>query len=199
MSRNMTKPTKWVCAQRRQISLGIRPVWSESLLCAQWVAKDPSFLHADSEDSDQTRRMPRLIWVFAGRTVTLLVLSCRGSNVQKTASTVKEHKSDFLCMPQILGQLLESGSTMGTVGNDLKLWLQKYKKKPNVVIIWAASWQNQNDRALSEDSDQPGHPPSLIRVFAVCMKKHWVLSYPLSVQRRLWSNWADSQADLSLR
>ena len=33
-----------------QISLGIRPVWSESSLCAQWVAKDPSFLHADSED-----------------------------------------------------------------------------------------------------------------------------------------------------
>ena len=29
--------------------------------------------------------------------------------------------------------------------------------------------------APSEDSDQPGHPPSLIRVFAVCMKKHWVL------------------------
>ena len=33
------------------ISLSIRPVWSESSLCAQWVAKDPSFLHADSEDS----------------------------------------------------------------------------------------------------------------------------------------------------
>ena len=27
----------------------------------QWVAKDPRFLHADSEDSDQTGRMPRLI------------------------------------------------------------------------------------------------------------------------------------------
>ena len=39
----MTKPTKWLCAQRRQISL------------------------------------PRLIWVFAGRTLILLVLSCRGS------------------------------------------------------------------------------------------------------------------------
>ena len=37
-----------------------------------------------------------------------------------------------------------------------------------VVIIWAASWQNkQNDCASSEDSDQPVHPPSLIRVFAV--------------------------------
>ena len=51
----------------------------------------------------------------------------------------------------------------------------------------------------SEDSDQPGHPPSLIRVFAVHMKKAWVLSYPLSAQRRLWSDWADAQADLSLR
>ena len=56
-----------------------RSVWSESSLCAQWVAKDPSFLHADSEDSDQTWWMPRLIWVFDGRTLTLLVLSCCGS------------------------------------------------------------------------------------------------------------------------
>ena len=66
---------------RTQISLGIRPVWSESSLCAQWVAKGPRFLHANSEDSDQTGRMPRLIWVFAGRTVTLLVFSCRGLNL----------------------------------------------------------------------------------------------------------------------
>ena len=53
--------------------------------------------------------------------------------------------------------------------------------------------------APSEDSDQPGHPPSLIRVFAVRIKKAWVLSYALSAQRRLWSDWADAQADLSLR
>ena len=43
--------------------------------------------------------------------------------------------------------------------------------------------------APSEDSDQPGHPPSLIRVFAIRMKKHWVLNYPLSALRRLWSGW----------
>ena len=53
---------------KTQISLSIRPGWSESSLCAQWVAKDPNFLHADCEDSDQTGRMPRLIWIFAGRT-----------------------------------------------------------------------------------------------------------------------------------
>ena len=52
---------------------------SESSLWAQWVAKDPSFLHVDREDSDQTGWMPRLIWVFAGRTLILLVLSCRSS------------------------------------------------------------------------------------------------------------------------
>ena len=56
----------------------------------------------------------------------------------------------------------------------------------------APSWQNQQcGCAPSEDSDQPGHsyqpghPPSLIRIFAVRMKKAWVLSYSLSAQRRL--------------
>ena len=69
MSQRMTKPTKWhVRPAKTQISLGIRPVWSESSLCAQRLAKDTSFLYADSVDSDQTGRMPRLIWVFAGRT-----------------------------------------------------------------------------------------------------------------------------------
>ena len=64
---------------KTQISLGIRAVWSEHSLCAKWVAKIPSFLHADSEDSDQTGRMPRLIWVSAGCTLILLVLSWCGS------------------------------------------------------------------------------------------------------------------------
>ena len=57
-----------VCPGKTQISLGMRPVWSESSLCAHWVAKDPSFLYADSKDSDQTGQVPRLIWVFPGRT-----------------------------------------------------------------------------------------------------------------------------------
>ena len=38
-----------------------------------------------------------------------------------------------------------------------------------------------------------------IQVFAICMKKAWVRSYPLSAQQRLWSDWVDAQADLSLR
>ena len=65
---------------KTQISLGIRPVWSESSLSA-W--RNLGFLATHwghSKSSDQTGRMPRLIWVFAGRTLILLVLSCRGSN-----------------------------------------------------------------------------------------------------------------------
>ena len=46
LSHDVTKPTKWVCAQWR-----LRSAWGK----------------------------PRLIWVFAGRTLTLLVLSCPGS------------------------------------------------------------------------------------------------------------------------
>ena len=52
---------------------------------------------------------------------------------------------------------------------------------------------------LSNLSRDMINPPSLIRVFAVRMNKAWVLSYPLSAQRRLWSDLADAQADLSLR
>ena len=63
-----------VCPANTQIRLGVRPVWSESLLGTQWVAKDPRFLHVDSKDSDQTGQMPRLIPVFVWRTTTLLVL-----------------------------------------------------------------------------------------------------------------------------
>ena len=56
LSHLMTKPTKWhVHPAKTQISLGI-PQSDQSSLCAQMVAKDSSFLHADSEDSDQTGR-----------------------------------------------------------------------------------------------------------------------------------------------
>ena len=66
MSRSTTKPIKWLMPPAKtQISVGILPVWSESSLCTQRVAKGLGFLYADSEDSDQTCQMPMLIWDFA--------------------------------------------------------------------------------------------------------------------------------------
>ena len=52
--------------------------------------------------------------------------------------------------------------------------------------------------APSEDSDQPGHPPNLIRVLAVRSMGSWGPNVSLCGQRRLWSDWADAQADLCL-
>ena len=75
----MTKPTKRLCAQRRLRSAWASAQSDQSLRWALNGSKDPSFLHADSEDSDQIGRMPRLIRVFAGRTFIFLVLPCRGS------------------------------------------------------------------------------------------------------------------------
>ena len=49
-------------------------------------------------------------------------------------------------------------------------------------------WHDRTDKMIcapNKDLDQPGHPPSVIRVFAVRLKQHWVLSYPLSAQQRL--------------
>ena len=88
------------------ISFCVHAAWSESLLCAQWVAKDPSFLHA-------------------GRTVTLLVLSCRGSNVYNF----------FLC-PYM------------TTGHALFWWITTVKvlkigtPKINVLIILLFKWHD---------------------------------------------------------
>ena len=105
---------------KTQISLGIRPVWSESSLCAQWVAMDPRFLHADSEDGDQTGRMPRLIWVFAEHTVTLLVLSCRGSF------------SLFYRLGQSVME--QSKGLVDTVACDFSLHTFQYFLPQNVII-----------------------------------------------------------------
>ena len=69
LSHLMRKPTNWhVHPAKTQISLGIRPVRSESSLSA-WRKLGSLATHwAHTKESDQTGRMPRLIWVFAGRT-----------------------------------------------------------------------------------------------------------------------------------
>ena len=63
--------------------------------------------------------------------------------------------------------------------------------------IWAISWQNQQNGLCAQRRLRSAWASA--RVFAVRMMKARVLSYPLSAKRRLWSDWADAQADLSLR
>ena len=72
----------------------IRAYW----LCAVSIAKNPRFLHADSKYLDQTERMSRLIFVFAGRTcrfadflILCLILSFATSHKQFDFGHVFHH------------------------------------------------------------------------------------------------------------
>ena len=123
--------------------------------------------------TDQTGWMPRLIWVFAGRTLTLLVLS-RGGSYSTNKSKHMTYAHIFYSLKLRLIQ-------------KLKLFSEENYEPPHDKI-------NKMACANSEDSDQPGHLPSLIWVFAIRMKKALVLSYRMSAQWRLWSDWADAQA-----
>ena len=182
----MTKPTKWhVCPAKTAISLGIRLVWSESSLCAQWVAKDPKFLHADSEDSDQTGRMPRLIQVFAGHTLILLVLSCCGSN---TSIIINYPPSLFhwwirigihliLVSVPLRYSLKITYAALHSPTNDLphdKTNKMGCAPSADWASVWSLSslsaWRKLGSLAThwaySEDSDQTGQIPRLIWAFA---------------------------------
>ena len=122
--------------------------------------KDTDRMASSIVDPDQTSSRSSLIWVYtvcSDLSLRKLVWRSFGS-----LDTHRVPRKDLIWLQGCAGW---SESSLGT------------------QYIWAVTWKKC---APSEDSDQPGHPPSLIRVFAVCMKKAWVLSYPLSAQRRLW-------------
>ena len=189
MSRSTTKSTKLpVRTAKTQTS----PVWLESSLCVFFGTQRPNAsscgqrrLWSDWADAqgDLNRRWAHSY--FVGFTMLWLI------------NETIEGLVDELLYIWTKRKLLSNKTKRMPVNFP---FLQKDKHPSHWYEIWAASWQFQQiECAPSEDSDQPGHPPSLIRVLAVRMKKAWTFSYPLSAQRRLWSDWADTQADQSLR
>ena len=57
------KTNKMICAPSEDSDQpGHLPSLSESSLCAQWVSKDPRFLHADSEDSESSLGAQSFCW-----------------------------------------------------------------------------------------------------------------------------------------
>ena len=53
--------------------------------------------------------------------------------------------------------------------------------------------------AHNEDSDERAPPHMMIRVYADCLKTLWIIGYPNNALKRLFSDCANAQADLSLR
>ena len=95
----MKKPTKrHMRHAKTQISLGIRQVWSESSLCAQWVAKGPSFLYADSKDSYHTIHLLENTYVhFAYVILTWLSSIYHSCGAQK--GVIMGHVGDTAFLP----------------------------------------------------------------------------------------------------
>ena len=102
LSHSMTKATKWhVCPVKTQISLGIHPVWSESSLAAWRKLRSLATHKAHSEDSDQSGQLPRLIWVFPGRTghfvgFVMQLLILKKFRMENTVNLFREGNLHFM-------------------------------------------------------------------------------------------------------
>ena len=97
MIRLMTIPTKWfVRPVKTQISLGIRPVWSESSLSAWRKLVSLSIHWAHSKDSDQAD--PSLLWAhshFVGFIIRLLISLYFGKMIQMEKETSESKTWDY--------------------------------------------------------------------------------------------------------
>ena len=82
ISHDMTKPTKWVCAQRRLRSAWASAKSDQSLCCPHEESLGPYLpIERTAKTLIRLGGCPGWPEFFAGCTLTLLVLSCRGSNV----------------------------------------------------------------------------------------------------------------------
>ena len=97
LSRSITQTNKMICApidDSDQISLGIRPVWLESSLCAHLTAKDPRFFQADTEDwPDWTGALANLSLCWAHR---ILCWFCRVQAHFKAGSAAYDKSYCFI-------------------------------------------------------------------------------------------------------
>ena len=132
----MTNPTKWpMSPAKTQISLSRCPV-HQSSLCSLWIVWILRPLRADTEDSDQTGRMPMIVWIFCWFCRVIQCLFFLSAFMFLKNSSAKTNNAEG-CEPR--------------------------HDKTNKMS------------APGEDPDQPGHLPSLIRVFACAQ---WVAKDP---------------------
>ena len=157
----MTKPTKWhVRPAETQISLGIRTVWSESLPCAQWLAKVQRFFHADKKDSDQTERMPRLIWVFAERTCHFVGL------VMRWLIFITKMYVVYTNYNHLIEAILSST-------HNIPLFYRRSKKHPWIIPICLLTWCYVNHQWLGLPMSKANfHGPKMFDPFKFDCIKH---------------------------
>ena len=159
-------------------------VWCVSIFCYSWIIEGKHF-----------RRHAQKMIIF------------------KNIMTVCIQTLSFGIWGELFGQLWLPSVTIGGHLHHILQWLHYplitngYNYYQYWLLIevyeyhknkkWATSWQNQQKWHVCPGKTQIslGIRP-VWSVFAVSMKKHWALN--LSAQERLWSDWADAQAYLSL-
>ena len=176
LSRLVTKQAKWhVRWAKTHISLGIRPVWSESSLSTWRKLLSLATHWAHSEDSDQAGRMPRLIWVFTGRTCQYVGFVMRRLNYYSVFSSSCCYGKAVLCLWFFLCVSFSIlFSVIITHLSRLSTKLTKWPVRPAKTQIRSESSLSARRKlgslatqwAHSEDSDQTGRMPRLIWVFA---------------------------------
>ena len=160
MSCVMLKPTKWLCAQQRP-----RLAWASA--------------QSDQSSLSAWRKLGSLATQWANTLIRLGVyLGWSESSLSAVILLVFHEVAQFLQFHYVL-ILFRSGLC--------RLW-----SVPDCTLIRTLRGKIflNMSRDMTKHSDQPGHLPSLIRVFAVRMKKPWVLSCPLNAQQSLWSDFA---------
>ena len=154
--------------------------------------------------TEQTGRMPRLIWVFAGRTSTLLVLSW-GSSLYGVNHSFWQIQLLFLVISfQIFVKLKQWFMTSPIMSASVYYF-------PCCILSFCAPSKDSDQPGLSCSTTKPTNWPVLPAktqtslgipvwsVFAVHMKKPWVLSYSTYwAHSEDWPEWADAQVDLIL-
>ena len=166
----MTKANKMTCAPSEDSD---QPWHQPSLISLCWVLLgklgDLSFLQVNSKDSDQTEQMHRLIWVFAahkGHFAGFVMWWLSYFQIILQRVVVPDQ------LPCFVVSYLGFHALPKSVGLNARLkWVKFCWILDQFDVVepkWAATWQNQESEcAPSEDSDQPGHQPSLISVFAM--------------------------------
>ena len=137
LSRRTTKPTKWhMRPSKTPISLGIRPVWSESSLSAWRNFGSLTTQWTHSEDSDQAGWMPRLMWVFAGHTGHFVGFVMRRINWKERIGIRYEICQNRFYRVCSLGELTNATLYRSSIRSPVSTVFQRHC---NIFIWWAVS------------------------------------------------------------
>ena len=184
-----------------QTSLRIRAVWSAPLLFATYiipihakfeisslwlvsVAEQAGLSRTWSETPKTSFLVTRQIWCRGGSRVSGIGVWLQTGMVSLISFDGEMHNLPIHCtFSKFSMKMIDVCDDVGSGCHcDVFKYIKLQRDKTNKMTC-----------VPSEDSDQPGHPPCLIRVIAVHMKKPWLLSYPLSTLPRLWSDCVDAQ------